>query len=99
MALKLIQRVADGERAPSGYGLAWYDWRKSSALTMPVPFNVLARVLRDAWLYLSGPGEVPVNPRAAYREGYAAGRASTFDNMASMGVELNQRERREQSCD
>lgn len=86
MALKFVQKVACGERMPACYGLAWQDWRRDLSVAMPVPFNVLARVARDAWIYLSAPGEVAVNPRAAYMEGFRAGRASMSDDLIQAGV-------------
>lgn len=91
MALRFVHRVVDGERMPPGYGVAWFAWHRGIAVTMPVPFNLLARMLRDAWHYVRYPGAVPANPRTAYSEGYAAGRASLFDDMASMGVDLGHR--------
>ena len=94
MALKFIQHLREGERMPIGYGIAWWDsWSHRRAVCMPVPFNVLARVLRDAWTYMATVGyEVPVNPRAAYLQGKTDARLELFDEMASMSVELGRRE-------
>lgn len=93
MALKFVKVVAEGGLMPFGYGIAWpKTYRDRECVCMPVPFNVLARVLRDAWIYMRFPGSVAVNPRVAYLQGYAEGRMSTFDDMASMGVELGRRE-------
>jgi hypothetical protein len=94
MALKIIQHLSHGERMPLGYGIAWFtDWSRDRVVCMPVPLNVLARVLRDAWCYVATIGyEVPVNPRAAYLAGKTEGRLALFDDMASMGVELGRRE-------
>jgi hypothetical protein len=96
MALKIAQEIAHGEKLPRGYGIAWQVFEPHRMLPrqvcMPVPLNVLARVLRDAWCYAATVSrEVPANPRAAYREGYAAGRTAMFDQMASLGVELGRR--------
>ena len=99
MALKFVKTIEEGGMLPRFYGIAWWTFYQRRAVCMPVPFNMVARVLRDGWQYMLAPSMVPMNPRDAYNAGYAAGRASTFDNMASMGVELNQRERRERSCD
>lgn len=94
MALKFIQHLSPGECMPRGYGIAWFpNWTREVVVCMPVPFNVLARVLRDAWCYVATIGyEVPVNPRAAYMAGKADARMALFDDMASMGVELGRRE-------
>ena len=68
MALKKI--IVHGERMPTGYGLTWYrGYTDNVAVCMPVPLNVLARLARDLWLYLAYPGEIAVNPRAAYQQG------------------------------
>lgn len=86
MALRFIQRIGQGERAPWGYGVAWLDSRRKAFVTMPVPFNVLAGMLRCAWIYLAYPWPVEVNPRAAYLDGYRDGRESMADDLARAGV-------------
>lgn len=75
MALNIIKRIDQGGLLPRFYGVAWFDdWRTHSAVCLPVPINVLARVLRDAWLYLAHPSQsVPFNPRAAYWQGRREG--------------------------
>jgi len=92
--LKFIQHLSPGEHLPLGYGIAWRtEWAYGQIVCMPVLFNVLARVLRDAWCYVATiHRDIPVNPRASYLQGRADGRMETFDNMASMGVELGRRE-------
>jgi len=81
--MALIRRIDDGQMLPALYGVAWRtnDWQTRSTVCLPVPLNLLARVLRDFWLYLRYPGEVPVNPRAAFAEGYRAGRSAHLATM------------------
>ena len=93
MALRFMQRLDPGERMPLCYGFAWFtDWSRTHAVCMPVPFNVVARVLRDAWHYMASIGyEVPVSPRAAYLAGRRDGRMAVFNDMASIGIECDRR--------
>ena len=74
MAMKFVRRLGEGERCPAMYGVAWQEWKGYVWVVMPVPFNILARVLRDLWLYLGNPGPMHTNPREAYRAGYKSGR-------------------------
>lgn len=81
--MALIHRTDDGGTMPALYGIAWWrtEWSKRTAVCLPVPLNLLARMLRDFWLYLRYQGGVPVNPRAAFAEGYRAGRTAHLATM------------------
>lgn len=81
--MALILRLNDGAELPACYGIAWRTntWHEQTNVCMPVPLNLLARVLRDVWLYLRHPGSVPVNPRAAFADGYRAGRSAHVSTM------------------
>lgn len=53
----LRREVSIGQRMPCGYGIAWRCWNRSVAICYPVPFHLLLRWLRDAYILLIQPSE------------------------------------------
>jgi len=73
----LIKRIADGEMIPRFYGLAWRDYYRNKAVCLPLGFNLIAGLVRSVYVSLMhGSKAVASNPRDAYHQGLAAGRAS-----------------------
>lgn len=53
MKLRLLYTVKDNERMPHALlGLAWYNFDRQVAVCMVVPFNLIARWARNAWIGL-----------------------------------------------
>jgi hypothetical protein len=46
-----LVRASQGERIPTGYGLAWIEPSRDVAVFVPIPFNLIVQVCR--WLYYS----------------------------------------------
>lgn len=42
-------RLAQGDRLPAGFGIAWWEEAQDVAVCLPVPLNVLARLVRKAY--------------------------------------------------
>lgn len=51
----MFRRNRLGSRYPAGHGLAWHDWETQESISAPVPINVIARVIRTAWLSIVYP--------------------------------------------
>lgn len=67
---RLVRRVREDEIIPALYGVAWQDWRARTVVVMPIPVNVVAGLLRSAWIFLRwGWRAVPACPRDAYAQG------------------------------
>lgn len=72
--MRFVVRVRNGELIPPFHGVAWVELIANQAVCLPVPFNVVAGLLRSMWLWLRGGWRpVPVDPRHAFREGYVIG--------------------------
>jgi len=53
----ILDREMEGRPLSWHLGVAWYDPARRAAIVYPVPFNVLARILRNIWLWcLAGHG-------------------------------------------
>jgi hypothetical protein len=96
MELKIIKTLGEGEMLPRWYGVAWQSswWEgKPKVVCLPVPMNVLARVARDAFIYLSTFGvDIPASPRSAYLKGYAEGVGAGIDKGEKRATEDADRE-------
>ena len=68
--------LAMGDRPPRGYGLAWFDFHRQSAIVMPIPLNVIAGASRRIYLWLRAPWrrDMTAGERACFDRGYRAGR-------------------------
>lgn len=74
--MKIIKRINEGEIIPIGYGIAWYEWQKHSAVCLPLGFNVIASAVRAAYFALRGNWNVlKANPLDTYHQGVKVGRA------------------------
>jgi hypothetical protein len=72
---KIVKRIDEGSMLPPLYGVAWQDFYRRRAVCLPVPLNVVAGLLRAAWLYMRwGWIPTPMNPRAAYDKGFRDGK-------------------------
>lgn len=49
--------VNPGGMRPKGYGVAWYEFNMDHYVCYPVPFNLIARWLRDTWYLMVKPGD------------------------------------------
>lgn len=68
------KRVRSGQHLPKGYGFAWAELHKDTAVCYPLPFNVLARWLYHAYWWLVAPqSAVREVHRELYEAGYHAG--------------------------
>lgn len=68
--MKIIKHVHRGEVLPPFYGVAWIKWHTDGAVAMPIPFNIVAAVLRSVWVFFKhGHVRVQSNPRDAYAQG------------------------------
>jgi hypothetical protein len=77
---KLIKTARKGQCLPPWYGVVYIEWYRQERVCMPVPLNLMARVVRSAWLFiLHGSEEIRVNPRDAYHQGKQAGFKEGFD--------------------
>lgn len=69
--------LAECERFPRGYGVAWCDPRSNHAYCLPVPLNRVAGAFRAWWLEWRRPAEDdPI--MKAYAKGYADRAARPF---------------------
>lgn len=51
--MKIMARdLAEGERIPRGYGLAYHDWERDILIVYPLPFNLLAALMRRLYYRL-----------------------------------------------
>lgn len=68
-------RYEQGERVPRGYGLAWHDLFHNQVVVFPIPFNLVARWLRELYFWLRNPwtDAMTRDQRAAYLRGYHDG--------------------------
>lgn len=56
MNIRFVYLVKDNKRMPHAWlGLAWYNFDQQTAVCMVVPFNLIARWARDAWIGLRLP--------------------------------------------
>lgn len=46
---RLYARVPEGSRIPWGYGYAWWNYMSGSCTAIPIPFNILARWIRNIY--------------------------------------------------
>ena len=73
--MKFIHIVGEGEMIPAWYGAAWRDLPTFNTICMPVPFNILAAIVRGTYYWLRfGYRCVPQSPRDAYHQGFKDGR-------------------------
>lgn len=96
--MTLFHRVREGEIIPSGFGVAWYEWRSATALCLPLGINVLASVLRTAYYYaLSFGSRNPFDAllREAEFKGYARGVSTGVLNMQDA---IHRAEQRQWEC-
>ena len=55
LSREFMECIAEGERLPPGYGVAWYDYDRDCAVCMVVPLNVIAGGMRAAYRWLRFP--------------------------------------------
>ena len=68
--MKFFHKIGEGEIIPAWYGLAWREMSSYGAMCMPIPFNIIAAMLRSIYIFLKyGYKPVPQNPRDAYHQG------------------------------
>lgn len=68
--MKLYKKVSPGEMLPPFYGIAWREIHVDRVVCLPMPFNLLAGLVREVWLFAKHGGRwVPMNPRDAYEQG------------------------------
>lgn len=71
------KKVYSGERIPTGYGYAWRMWNQDAVILMPIPFNLIAQLVR--WLYFSSMHQLVLNEldkaeNEGFNRGYKDGR-------------------------
>lgn len=68
--MKLIYIPKRGEYVPWYYGFAWRKYSEDATVVIPIPLNILARLLRSFWLFLArDPNPWYPDPRDAYEQG------------------------------
>jgi hypothetical protein len=76
---KLIKTAREGECLPPWYGVVYIEWYRQERVCLPVPLNLIARIVRAAWLFIMhGNEEVRLNPRDAYHQGRRDGLIDGF---------------------
>lgn len=65
----------DGKPIPKWHGIAWTDFETDTLVTMPVPLNRLAAMVRDWWWRLrsANPGWMDAKLLEVRENGYARG--------------------------
>jgi hypothetical protein len=74
--MSMRREILEGESMPWWSGFAYWDYVRGIGVTYPVPFNWIARWIRNALFVLkSSPdrGHRASLERAAYEKGYAMG--------------------------
>ncbi len=66
-------KLLESERIPFWYGFAWRYYNEMAIVVFPIPFNFLARWIREVYLFLKLSGAAKIN--ANYLAGYEKGRA------------------------
>lgn len=87
-AVKIAKTITEGQLLPAWYGIAWRDFYRNTAVCYPVPLNLIAAVGRAAGMFAKhGARTVHSDPRAAYDQGFKAGRASVGGWQANVVVQ------------
>lgn len=75
------RQIAEGERIPRFYGVAWYLPYSHASYCLPLPLNWIAGWWRTAWLRLQRGPDDPLQEarRGGYSEGYSIGRSAGED--------------------
>jgi hypothetical protein len=77
----LKREVEEGGMPPPGYGRAYIDFARKTAVYYPFPLNWLARLLRELWFALAYPDptsrerEIRKAASQSYRRGFEAGQS------------------------
>ncbi len=53
--MRISKQKLEGERPPKGYGVAWIDFDCATWTCYPIPFNWLARAVREAYFRIRFP--------------------------------------------
>lgn len=51
----VLATLKEGECIPRGYGIAYWEYDRNVAIAYPVPFNKIAGVLIQFWVWLRKP--------------------------------------------
>lgn len=69
-----LRRINQWEIVPAGWGAAWPDWSQMQIVILPIPLNIIASRLRNAWIWmLNNQGFVSKAERDAYGAGFDRG--------------------------
>lgn len=49
------KRIKQGQQVPTYMGLAWPAWDRLEYVCMLIPFNVIARILRNIYFWFRNP--------------------------------------------
>lgn len=71
----IIKKINEGNRAPRGYGRAYFLFLENRYVTLPIPFNIIVGFLRKIWFSLKRGG----NFNTGYDDGFAKGKAEGLD--------------------
>lgn len=73
--MTFLREVYAGDELPRGHGVAWRRFERDSAITAPVPFNLVIGQARDAfrWLRYRKPSALDRLQVAASRTGWNTG--------------------------
>lgn len=75
--MRIRKEICHGDVIPAWYGVAWIAVMRDVAVCYPIPLNLIAAALRGLWIWaMHGYRAVPIDPRAAYAQGFADGRRS-----------------------
>lgn len=82
MPPKILKRIPHGEILPKGYGIAYRENFDMLSICLPVPLNILAGLMHNAWIFLKyGWRDMPLDPRAAFHAGYQKGKQDALSGM------------------
>ena len=75
--------IAEGERIPRGYGIAYYDYVKNEAVCYLIPFNLLINFLRKIYWRIISPSFPKWEEELykSYGRGYARGVKDTREHL------------------
>lgn len=72
--------IKEAELIPPFYGVAWVDYMSHDATCFPVPFNLVAALVRGFYFFLRhGWRSMYNNPRAAFHQGVREGERRASD--------------------
>ena len=71
---EIVKRLHAGQMLPPFYGIAWHEYHLNVGVCLPIPFNLVAAMIRSIWFFLRfGYRSIEFSPRDAYAQGHRDG--------------------------